>query len=54
MKVKDIMSSNVIVCSPEDSISSVAQLLKKHKATVLKPEQGTNPNVFYIREYSAR
>ncbi|WP_440953434.1 CBS domain-containing protein [Methanococcoides sp. FTZ1] len=29
MKVKDIMSSNVIVCSPEDPISSVAQLLKK-------------------------
>ncbi|WP_135605989.1 CBS domain-containing protein [Methanococcoides sp. NM1] len=29
MKVKDIMSSSVIVCSPEDSISSVAQLLKK-------------------------
>jgi CBS domain-containing protein len=29
MKVKDIMSSSVIVCSPEDTISSVAQLLKK-------------------------
>jgi CBS domain-containing protein len=29
MKVKDIMSSSVIACSPEDSISSVAQLLKK-------------------------
>ncbi|MGM0770218.1 MAG: CBS domain-containing protein, partial [Halobacteriota archaeon] len=29
MKVKDIMSSSVIVCSPEDPISSVAQLLKK-------------------------
>lgn len=29
MKVKDIMSSNVIVCSPQDTISSTAQLLKK-------------------------
>ncbi|AKB85883.1 CBS domain-containing protein [Methanococcoides methylutens] len=29
MKVKDIMSSSVIVCSPEDPISSAAQLLKK-------------------------
>ena len=29
MKVKDIMSSNVIVCSQQDTISSIAQLLKK-------------------------
>ncbi|WP_305065613.1 CBS domain-containing protein [Methanococcoides sp.] len=29
MNVKDIMSSNVIVCSPQDTISSTAQLLKK-------------------------
>ena len=37
-----------------DSGSEVAQLLKKHKSTVLKPNEGTSPNVFYIREYSAR
>lgn len=38
----------------DDPKSEVAQLLKKHKATVLKPDAGTSPNVFYIREYSAR
>lgn len=38
----------------EDPNSEVAKLLKKHKGTVLKPAEGTKPNVFYIREYSAR
>ena len=37
-----------------DQKSEVAQLLKKHKNTVLKPGEGTNPNVFYIRDYSAK
>jgi Fe-S-cluster-containing dehydrogenase component len=37
-----------------DPNSDVAKLLKKHKATVLKPEEGTSPNVFYIRDYSVR
>lgn len=37
-----------------DQKSEVAQLLKKHKGTVLKPGEGTNPNVFYIRDYSAK
>ncbi len=38
----------------DDPKSEVAILLKKHEANVLKPEKGTNPNVLYIREYSAR
>jgi len=38
----------------EDPNSDVAKLLKKHTATVLKPEEGTKPNVFYIREYGVR
>ncbi len=37
-----------------DQKSDVAQLLKKHKGTVLKPGEGTSPNVFYIREYGAQ
>ena len=37
-----------------DPESEVAQLLKKNKGTVLKPNEGTKPNVFYIRDYSAR
>ena len=37
-----------------DSNSEVSKLLKKHKSFVLKPEEGTKPNVYYIRDYSAR
>lgn len=37
-----------------DPQSEVAQLLKNHKSTVLKPEAGTKPNVYYIRRYSAQ
>jgi Fe-S-cluster-containing dehydrogenase component len=37
-----------------DPNSEVAQLVKKYKGTVLMPEQGTKPNVFYIRSYNAR
>ena len=38
----------------KDANSEVAKLLKKHKSFVLKPEEGTKPNVYYIRDYSAR
>jgi Fe-S-cluster-containing dehydrogenase component len=38
----------------QDANSEIAKLLKKHKSFVLKPEEGTKPNVYYIREYSAR
>jgi len=33
--------------------SEPAKLLKDHKATVLKPEEGTSPNVYYIRSFKA-
>jgi Fe-S-cluster-containing dehydrogenase component len=34
--------------------SEVSMLLKKHKPTVLKPGEGTKPNVYYIRDYGVR
>lgn len=37
-----------------DATSEIAQLLKKHKHFVLQPEKGTGPNVYYLRDYSAR
>jgi Fe-S-cluster-containing dehydrogenase component len=37
-----------------DPKSEPAKLLKKHKATVLQPEAGTKPNVYYIRNYSIK
>lgn len=38
----------------KDPQSNVSQLLKQYSATVLKPDAGTRPNVYYIRSYSAR
>lgn len=35
MKVKDIMTTEMIVCRPEDTISSTAQLLKKNNISGL-------------------
>lgn len=35
-----------------DPASAIAQALKKHKATRLKEKEGTDPNVYYIRNYS--
>ena len=37
-----------------DSNSGVAKLFKKYKASVLKPEEGTKPNVYYIRKYNMK
>jgi Fe-S-cluster-containing dehydrogenase component len=37
-----------------DPKSEVSLLLKKYKPAVLKPEEGTKPNVYYIREYSVK
>lgn len=34
--------------------SEVAKALQKHKHFVLKPDEGTQPNIYYIRDYSAR
>jgi len=34
-----------------DPSSSVAELLNQHKSFVLKPDEKTEPNVHYIREY---
>lgn len=38
----------------EDKWSDAAQLLAAHKGFVLQEEEGTSPNVHYIRDYSAR
>ena len=43
-----------IVGDIDDANSDVSKLLKKHKSFVLQPDEGTKPNVYYIREYSAR
>jgi Fe-S-cluster-containing dehydrogenase component len=37
----------------DDPDSAVSRLLKKYQAAVLKPEAGTQPNVFYVRSYQA-
>jgi len=38
----------------EDKNSEAAKLLAEHKGFVLKEEEGTSPNVHYIKDYSAR
>lgn len=42
-----------VIGDRDDPASQVSQLLRKHKAAVLKPEAGTRPNVFYLRSYQA-
>ena len=43
-----------IIGDIDDANSDVTKLLKKYKSFVLQPDEGTLPNVYYIREYSAR
>ncbi len=43
-----------IIGDIDDANSEVSKLLKKHKSFVLQPDEGTSPNVYYIKEYSAR
>lgn len=43
-----------IVGDMDDPESKVYKLLREHQAFVLKEDEGTSPNVYYIREYSAR
>ena len=35
----------------DDAGSEVSRLLRKYRARVLKPEAGTRPNVYYIRNF---
>ncbi len=43
-----------VVGDVQDPESEVYKLLRKHKSFVLKQDQGTSPNVYYLRDYSAR
>jgi Fe-S-cluster-containing dehydrogenase component len=43
-----------VIGDRDDPGSDVARLLKQHGGAVLKPEEGTRPNVVYIRSYRAR
>jgi Fe-S-cluster-containing dehydrogenase component len=43
-----------IVGDIDNPESDVYKLLRKHKAFVLKEDEGTLPNVYYIKEYSNR
>jgi len=43
-----------VVGDIQDPESEVYKLLRKHKAFVLKEDEGTSPNVYYIREYGSR
>ena len=38
----------------DDPNSAAAKRLKTHKSFVLKPGEGTEPNVHYIRSFSVR
>jgi Fe-S-cluster-containing dehydrogenase component len=43
-----------VVGDIQDPDSQVFKLLRKHKSFVLKEEDGTSPNVYYIRDYGPR
>lgn len=60
-RVKDGLAPACVVACPADARvfgdlndvkSEIAQLLSAHKPTVLLPEKGTKPKVFYIRNYN--
>ena len=38
----------------DDPVSEASKLLRKYDSSVLKPEAGTKPNVYYIREFMQR
>lgn len=40
MKVKDVMTSAVVTCSPEDSISDVAKLMKEYSVSGIPVVEG--------------
>ncbi len=59
-RVKNGELPNCVVACPSsartfgdlnDPDSAASKLLKKHKYFVLKPEEGTKPNVYYIRNF---
>lgn len=52
--VESCPSGARVVGDIHDPESRVYKLLMTHQAYVLKHEEGTSPNVYYIREYSAR
>ncbi len=61
-RVKNGELPNCVVACPasarifgnlKDENSEVSKLLRKHKYFVLKPEEGTEPNVYYIRSFQA-
>ncbi len=43
-----------VVGDVQNPESEVYKLLRKHKSFVLQEEEGTSPNVYYIREYGSR
>ena len=42
----------IIYCATRKKVELVAKALKQHKSTRLKVDEGTDPNVYYIRSYN--
>jgi len=60
-RVKDGLAPACVVACPADARifgdmndgnSELVQLINEYKPSVLLPEKGTNPKVFYIRDYN--